>query len=59
MYNTSDIGRILKSTSMHKKNNKGTMKSNFVVSCITFRGSIPTKLTIPYELTSQEKIVVY
>ena len=35
------------------------MKSNFVVSCITFRGSIPTKLTIPYELTSQEKIVVY
>ena len=32
---------MLKSMSIHQRDNKGTVKSNFVASCLAFRGSIP------------------
>ena len=34
---------MLKLMSMRKKDSKGTIKSNFVTSCLAFRVSIPTK----------------
>ena len=33
---------MVKSMSMHKKDNLGTVKSNFVTSCLVFGGLIPT-----------------
>ena len=33
---------MLKSMSIHQKDSKGIIQSNFVTSCHTFRGSIPT-----------------
>ena len=38
---------MLKSMSMHKKNYKRKVKSNFVKSCLTFKSSIPHKEHIP------------
>ena len=35
---------MLKLMSMHKRDNKGIVKSNFFTSCLAFRGSIPTKM---------------
>ena len=32
---------MLKSITMHKKDSKGKVKSNFVISCFDVRGSIP------------------
>ena len=43
MYNVRDMGWILKSMAIYQKNSKGTIKSNFVASCLTFRGSILTR----------------
>ena len=36
---------MLKSMSIHQRDNKGIVKSNFVTSCLAFRGSIPTLIT--------------
>ena len=33
---------MLKSISMHQRDSKGIVKSNFITSCLAFRGSIPT-----------------
>ena len=33
---------MLKSMSIHQRDNMGIVKSNFVKSCLDFRGSIPT-----------------
>ena len=38
------MGRILKSMLMYKRVSKGTIKYDFVISCLTFRGSNPTKI---------------
>ena len=47
MYNTSDIGWILESMLIHKKMDmKGIVKSNFVISCLGFRGLILTFTTL-------------
>ena len=40
--NANDMGRMLKSVSMHKRDSLGTTKFNFIISCLTFRGLIPT-----------------
>ena len=40
--NVRDMSWMLKSMSMHKRDSKGTIKSDFVTSCLTFRGLIPT-----------------
>ena len=32
---------MLKSMSIHQRDSKGLVKSNFVTSCLAFRGSIP------------------
>ena len=32
---------MLKSMSIHQRDSKGIVKSNFVTSCLAFRGSIP------------------
>ena len=37
---------MFKSMSIHQKDSKAIVKSNFVTSCLAFRSSIPT--TIPY-----------
>lgn len=42
MYNVRDMSEMFKSMSIHQKDNKGIVKSNFVTSCLTFRDSIPT-----------------
>ena len=34
---------MLKSMSIHQKDSKGTVKTNFVIWYPTFRGSIPTE----------------
>ena len=34
---------MFKSMSIHQKDSKWTVKSNFVALCLTFRGSIPTR----------------
>ena len=36
---------MLKSMLIHQKDGKGIVKSNFVTSCLAFRGSIPTYIT--------------
>ena len=41
MYNVRDMGRMLKSMSIHQRDSKRIVKSNFVTSCLAFRGSIP------------------
>ena len=33
---------MLKSMSIHQKDRKGTINSNFVTSCLAFKGLIPT-----------------
>ena len=38
---------MLKSMSMHKKDDNETIKFDFVTSCLTFRGSIPTNFYEP------------
>ena len=43
MYNVRDMGWMFKSMSIHQKDSKWTVKSNFVALCLTFRGSIPTR----------------
>ena len=40
-------GLILKLMSMHKKDSKGIVKSNFITSCFTFKGLILTITTCP------------
>ena len=40
MYNVRDMDWILKSMSIRQNDNKGVVKSNFVTSCLAFRGSI-------------------
>ena len=35
---------MLKSISMHKRDSKGTIQSDFVTSYLAFKGSIPTTL---------------
>ena len=42
MYNVRDIDWMLKSMSIHQRDNKGIVKFNFLTSCLTFMGSIPT-----------------
>ena len=42
MYNVKDMDWMLKSMSIHQNNNKRIVESNFVTSCLAFRGSIPT-----------------
>ena len=37
---------MLKSISIHQRENKGIVKSNFVISCLAFRGLIPTTLVV-------------
>ena len=37
---------MFKSMSIHQKDSEAIVKSNFVTSCLAFRGSIPT--TVPY-----------
>ena len=37
---------MLKSMLMRKRNSKGIVKSNFVTSCLVFRGSIPIASTV-------------
>ena len=36
---------MLKLMSIHQRDSKGIVKSNFVTSCLAFRGSIPTRVT--------------
>ena len=44
MYNVKDMSWILKSISMHKNDSKGIVKFDFVTLCLTFMGSIPTRV---------------
>ena len=47
MYSIIDICWILESMSIHKKkDSKGLVKSNFVISCLGFRGLILTFTTL-------------
>ena len=39
---------MLKSISIHKKDSKMIVKSNFVTSCLTFKGSIPILILLCY-----------
>ena len=43
---------------MHKKDDKGTIKYNFVISCLVFKDSIPTraKLTIVFYFVWRENL---
>ena len=41
---------MLKSMSMHKMDNKGTIKSNFFTLCLVFRRSIPKKLPLALKI---------
>ena len=43
MYNASDMDWMIKSMLINKRDNKGTMKFNFVTSCLAFRISITLK----------------
>ena len=49
---------MLKTMLMHKKDNKGTIKFNFVISCLVFKDSIPTraKLTIVFYFVWRENL---
>ena len=40
---------MLKSLSIHQGNNKGIVKFNFVILCLTFRGSIATTYVFDLE----------
>ena len=40
--NVRDMVWMFKSMLMHKMDYNGTTKFDFVISCLTFRGSIPT-----------------
>ena len=42
MYNVRDIDWMLKSMSIHQRDNKGIVKFKFLTSCLTFMGSILT-----------------
>ena len=37
---------MLKSISIHQKDNKGMVKSNFVISCLAFRGLVLTSTSV-------------
>ena len=41
---------MVKSMSMHKQDSKGIVKSNFVISCLTFKGLIPILPWLEIEL---------
>ena len=41
---------MIKSMSMHKKDNRGETKSNFVTSCLTFNSSILTESILELDL---------
>ena len=41
MYNVRDMDRMLKSMLIHHGGSNETVKSNFVISCLAFRSSIP------------------
>ena len=56
MYKIRDMGRMLKSMSIHQEDGKRTIKSNFVTSCLALRGTIPT----PYAtLQNYQNIVMH
>ena len=40
MYNVKDMGCMLKSMSIYQNDSNGTIKFNFVTSCLAFRVSI-------------------
>ena len=44
MYNIRDIDRMLISMSIHKKDSKRMVKSNFFTSCLDFKGSMSIPL---------------
>ena len=44
MYNVRDMSWMLESMSIHQKDSKGMVKSNFVTSCFAFRSSIPIEV---------------
>ena len=43
---------MLKSMSMHKRDNKKTNKFDFVTSCVVFRGLIPIEISLKDEVLS-------
>ena len=50
---------MLKSMSIHQRNSKGIVKSNFVTSCLTFKGSIPTSSHQPKKQTRHCKKILH
>ena len=42
---------MLKSMLIYQRDSKGIVKSNFVTSCLTFRGSIPTIMCLEQSLS--------
>ena len=56
MYNVRDMGWMLKSMLIHQSDSKWIIKSNFVTSCIAFKGSIPIVLTsyLKYLVSTKE-----
>ena len=50
---------MLKSMSIHQMDNKGIVKSNFVTSCIAFRGSIPIVPSLTKFVNSHSNISLF
>ena len=40
---------MLKSISMHRRDDKRIVQSNFITSCLAFKGSIPTPKVLPID----------
>ena len=50
---------MLKSMSIHQMDNKGIVKSDFVTSCLAFRGSIPTVPSLTKFVNSHSNISLF
>ena len=54
--NVRDMSWMLKSMSIHQKDSKIMVKYNFVISCLAFKGSIPTHRSFTWKIKSENVI---
>ena len=62
MYNVRDLNLMLKSMSMHKNDNKGLVKFDFITSYLAFKNSIPiftTQIEKKIKIKSQNRLQKY